>query len=237
MRRYTRNLSVSVLLSVAALAACVVAGAQKKTRPDAKASQAESAPQKEDATLAETLAWLNDNLTRYGKFTLYQPLSEPGFRVRLRFVGLEAEGCSVTYRVKHEQLGSGGTVRAPLTDVERRTINVVNGPNGRAIRSPDSTDNVYRPDAWKPSADGSDVDERTLDLAALDPSLVRGETPKKWDGGVVTFGAGRGKVAVRYTGRKGKLLGSDGDRFYVSEKERVEQIADALRRAVALCRK
>ena len=230
MRRY----AFALLVSAAALFICVGAGAQKKAQPERKA---EPAPLKSDATLAETLAWLNDNLTRYGKFTLYQPLAEPGFRVRLRFAGLEAEGCSVTYRVKHEQLGRGGTVRAPLTDVERRTINVVNGPNGRAIRSPDSADNVYRPDVWKPSADGSNVDERTLDLAALDPSLVRGETPKKWDGGVVTFGAGQGKSALRYTDTKGRLREYGGGEFYVSEKDRVEPIASALRRAVALCKK
>lgn len=234
MRRY----AYALLVSAAALIVCVGAGAQEKTQPDANGAKSESASLKENATLAETLAWLDDNLTRYGKFTLYQPLYEPGFRIRLRFVGLESEGCSVTYRVRHEQLGRGGTVRAPVTDVTRRSINeVVRAPNGQSIRSPDSGDNVYRPNVWKPSADGSNVDKRTLDLAVLDPSLVRGETPKKWDGGFVAFSAGRGKAAVWYTDPNGKQQVYDGDGFYVSEKNRVESIASALRHAIALCKK
>ncbi|HKG13049.1 MAG TPA: hypothetical protein VKB12_06910 [Pyrinomonadaceae bacterium] len=239
MRRY----AYALLFTAAALVLCVGAGAQKKAQPDAKAAQSEVAALKQDASLAETLTWLNDNLTRYGKFTLFQPLPETGTRRRTRFLGLEARGCSVRYLVKHEQIGGGGgggTVRAPVTDVERRSINeVVRAPNGLTIRSPDSRDNVYRPNVWKPTAEGSssNVEARTVDLAALDPSLVRGETPKKWDGGFVAFSAGRGKAAVSYTDTNGKLQAYDGDGFYVNKKERVEQIADALRHAVELCKK
>jgi hypothetical protein len=233
MKRHTRILSVSLLVSAAALAVCVGALARQTQKPDAKPAQAEAAPLKSDATLAETLSWLDDNLTRYGRFTVYQPLYEPGYRVRTSFLGLEAEGCVVTYRMKEQIIrGSGGNV------IQEPNSEVLRGPSGQVIRTANG-DPVRTRNNWQPSSTSGDpnVDVRTIDLAALDPSLVKANTPKKWDGGSVLFGAGRGKVAVSYKDRKGKLLQYDGGEFYVSERERVGPIAEALRRAVALCRK
>jgi hypothetical protein len=92
-------------------------------------------------------------------------------------------------------------------------------------------------DAVKPVGYSSNVRERIVNLAALDPTLVRGESPKKWDGGVIIFGAGLGKVAVRSRDERGKMQEYEGGEFYVSEKEQVEAIAQALRRTVMLCRK
>ena len=224
MRRYACILSVSLLVSTAALVVCAAAGGQKKTQVPATAAPAEGVPLKENAPLAETLSWLNDNLVRHGRFTLYQPLFQPGYRVRTRFLGLEADGCAVTYRVRYELLGSGGggdVVGAPNDGNVRRTRGVA-----------DTRPNNCQP-VW---ADGPDVDVRTVDLAALDPTLVKANTPKKWDGGSVIFGAGGGKAAVSYKDRCGKLMESGGGEFYVSEKERVGAIAGALRHAVALCR-
>lgn len=232
MKRHTRILSVSLLVSVAALFVCAAALARQTRKSDAKPSQAEAAPLRSDASLEETLSWLNDNLTRYGRFTVYQPLYEPGYRVRTSFLGLEAEGCVVTYRVKGELIrGNGGNV------IQEPNSDAVRAPSGEVIRTVNGDAARMRND-WKPaSSGGPNVDVRTLDLAALDPSLVKANAPKKWDGGSVLFGAGRGKAAVSYTDRKGKLMRFDGGEFYVSEKERVEPIAEALRRAVALCRK
>jgi hypothetical protein len=228
MRRYAGIL----FISVAALVVCGAVAAQKQPKPVAQASKAEAAPLKENATLEETLSWLNDNLVRYGRFTVYQPLYEPGYRIRTRFLGLEAQGCVVTYRVKGDILrgGDGNVIHEPNSDVMR-------GPNGDAIRTANG-DVVHTRNNWKPSSGAGDpnVDVRTVDLAALDPTLVKGNTPKKWDGGSVLFGAGRGKAAVRFTDRHGKLMEYDGGEFYVSEKDRVEAIADALRHAVALCK-
>jgi hypothetical protein len=233
MKRRARILSVSLLVSAAALAACVGALARQTQKSDAKSAPAEAASLKSDAPLAETLSWLDENLTRYGRFTLYQPLYEPGYRVRTSFLGLEARGCVVTYRVKGEILrggGGGNVIQEPNSDVVR-------GPSGEVIRTANG-DAARSRNNWKPaSAGGPNVDVRTLDLAALDPSLVKANTPKKWDGGSVLFGAGRGNVAVSYRDGKGKLLQFDGGEFYVSERERVGPIAEALRRAVALCRK
>jgi hypothetical protein len=79
--------------------------------------------------------------------------------------------------------------------------------------------------------------KQTLDLAALDPSLIVAKTPEKWDGGSVVFSAGRGNVAVTYKDWNNKVWKYDGGEFYVSERERVGPIAEALSRAVALCRK
>lgn len=233
MKRYTSILSVSLLVSAAALAVCVAAFARQTRKSDAKPSQAESAPLKSDASLAETLSWLNDNLTRYGKFTVYQPLYEPGYRVRTSFLGLEAEGCVVTYRVKGEILrGGGGNV------IQEPNSEVIRGSSGEVIRTANG-DVAHSRNNFKPysTSGGPNVDVRTLDLAALDPSLVIGNTPKKWDGGSVLFGAGGGKTAVSYKDGNGKLMLFGGGEFYVSERERVGPIADALRRAVALCRK
>ena len=225
MKRHTRILSVSLLVSAAALAVCVGAFARQTQKPAAPPPQAEAAPLKSDASLAETLSWLNDNLTRYGKFTLYQPLYQPGYRDRTSFLGLEAEGCSVTYRVKHELLGANDNK------------GVIQAPNGEVVRAPNG-DLVRATTNWKPAESvGSNVSEHTVDLAALDPTLVVGKTPKKWDGGAVSFSAGRGKAAVSYRDKKGKLQTYDGGEFYVSERERVGPIAEALRRAVSLCRK
>jgi hypothetical protein len=225
MKRPTRILSVSLLVSAAALAVCVGALARQTQKSDAKAAQAEAASLKSDASLAETLSWLNDNLTRYGRFTLYQPLYQPGYRDRTSFLGLEAEGCSVTYRVRHELLSGGngsGVIQSPNNDVVR-------APNGDFVRAPSN---------WKPAEPvGSNVSEHTVDLAALDPTLVVGKTPKKWDGGAVSFSGGRGKAAVSHRDSKGRLMQFDGGEFYVSERERVGPIEEALRRAVALCRK
>lgn len=233
MKRHVRILSVSLLVSAAALAVCVAAFARQTQKPDAKPSQAESAPLKSDASLAETLSWLDDNLTRYGRFTVYQPFYEPGYRVRTSFLGLEAEGCVVTYRVKGEILrGSGGS-----NVIQEPNSNVIRGASGEVVRTANGEAALLRND-WKPAtAGGPNVDVRTLDLAALDPSLVVGNTPKKWDGGSVLFGANRGKTAVSYKDGNGKLMQSGNGEFYVSEKEHVGPIADALRRAVALCRK
>ena len=232
-RSNSRILSVFLLASIVALAVCTAASAQKKPQPPPKDAQAEFAPLKESATLEETLSWLDDNLTRYGRFTIYQPLYEPGYRVRTSFLGLEAEGCVVTYRLKGEIFrgGSGNVIQEPNSEVIR-------GPGGEVIRTANG-DAARSRHYFEPyhTTGGPNVDVRTLDLAALDPSLVKGNTPKKWDGGSVLFGAGRGKTAVSYRDGDGKLLQFGSGEFYVSERERVGPIADALRRAVALCRK
>lgn len=221
MRRY----ACILLVTLFALAACAGAFAQKKQKPDAKSKQeAEFVPLKDGATLEETLAWLNDNLIRYGRFTLYQPLYEPGYRERTRFMGLDGKGCSVTYRVKSELLRSGGNATTPP-------------PHGDIVRASNG-DFTHSPTVWSPGASGgATVTKNTLDLAALDPSLIVAKTPEKWDGGSVLFSAGRGNVAVTNKNWNGKVSKFDGGEFYVSEKERAAPIATALRRAVALCRK
>lgn len=222
MRRYACILFVSLF----ALAASAGAFAQKRPKPEPKSKQAaEFVPLKDGATLEETLSWLDDNLKRYGKFTIHQPLYNPGYRDRTRFMGLKAEGCSVTYRVKHQLLQAGGgfTFRSPRGDFVR-------GADGGYRYSPDI--NVWGTGAGSPS-----VMKQTLDLAALDPSLVVAKTPEKWDGGSVVFSAGRGNVAVTYKDWHDKVWKYDGGEFYVSEKERAGPIAEALRRAVELCRK
>lgn len=220
MRRY----ACTLLVSVFALAACAGAFAQTKPKSDSKSKQeAEFVPLKDGATLEETLAWLNDNLKRYGKFTLHQPLYEAGYRDRTRFMGLDGKGCSVTYRVRHQVLQAGGdfTARPARGDYSR-------APNG---------DITHSPSIWSPGGSSASVMKQTLDLAALDPSLVVAKTPEKWDGGSVVFSAGRGNVAVTYKDWNNKVWKYDGGEFYVSERERVGPIAEALRRAVALCRK
>lgn len=232
MRRYV----LALLVTAAALFVCVGAGAQKKSKPD-------SAPLKAGATLDETLAWLNDNLTRYGEFTYSNAagFDDSGVRSRTRFLGLEAEGCSVTYRVKRDYIGAGrgGGLRPPTADLERRVISPSNGPFGGATRSLDPNDNVYRPKVWQPfapAASDTNVEEGAVDLSALDPSLVRGETPTR-SGGVVIFEAGAGKTPVSYRGGDGKLQQFNGGELWVGKREHVKPIADALRRAVELCKK
>lgn len=231
MRRYV----YALLVTAAALFVCVGAGAQKKSKPEA-------ATLKADASLAETLAWLNDNLTRYGEFTYSNAagFDDSGVRSRTRFLGLEAQGCSVTYRVKRDYIGAGGGggLRPPTADLERRVINVGGGLFGRP-RSPDPNDNVYRPKVWQPfapAASDPNVEEGTVNLAALDPSLVRGETPTR-RGGVVIFEAGKGDTPVSYRGWDGKLKQYNGGELWVGKREHVKPIADALRHAVALCKK
>lgn len=233
MRRYATALSVSLLTFFVALAAFAAAYAQKKAQPASKPKDAVFTPLKDSASLDETLSWLNDNLVRYGKFTVYQPLYEPGYRSRTRFLGLEAQGCVVTYKVKEEVLraGDGNVIQAPNDDIVR-------GPNGEATRA--VSGNVARSrNNYQPllSHGRARVEVRTLDLAALDSSLVKANAPEKWDGGSVLFGAGHGNIAVSYKDGRGKLMQYDGGEFYVSDKERVEAIAGALRHAVALCKK
>lgn len=224
MKRHARILSISILASAAALFVCAAALArQERPKSDPKSKQAEFVPLKGDATLEETLSWLNDNLKRYGKFTLYQPLYEPGYRDRTRFMGLDGKGCSVRYKVKHTLLTAGGSVTsaAPNPDIRRAS-------NG---------DFTHSPNIWSPGFSPSSVTEQTLDLTALEPSLVVGKTPEKWDGGSVLFKAAPGKSAVTQKEWNGRVYRYDGGEFFVSEKGHVEEIADALRRAVELCRK
>lgn len=224
MKRHARILSVSILASAAALFVCAAALArQGRPKSDPKSKQAEFVPLKGDATLEETLSWLNDNLKRYGKFTLRQPMYEPGYRDRTRFMGLDGKGCSVTYRVRHQLLQAGGdfTARPARGDYSR-------APNG---------DITHSPSIWSPGGSSASVMKQTLDLAALDPSLIVAKTPEKWDGGSVVFSAGPGKVAVTYKDWHDKVWKYDGGEFYVSEQERVAPIAEALRHAVELCRK
>ena len=232
MRRYV----YALLVTAAALFVCVGAGAQKKSKPEA-------APLKADATLAETLAWLDDNLTRYGKYTYSSAagFDNSGAPSRTRFLGLEAEGCSVTYHVKREYIGAGvgGGLRPPTADLERRVIGGGGGPFGVPRRSGDPNDNVYRPKVWQPfapAASDRNVEEGAVDLGALDPALVRGETPTR-RGGVVIFEAAAGKKPVSYRGSDGKLKQYNGGELWVEKKEHVKPIAAALRRAVELCKK
>ncbi|HEX8772958.1 MAG TPA: hypothetical protein VF735_05085 [Pyrinomonadaceae bacterium] len=198
MKRYACILFTSVLV----LIGCSAVSAQQQQQSPVNTTLAES------ASLADTLSWLDVKLRQYGRFTLHYPLYQPGLHFRTRFLGLEANGCVVTYRVSYEQRGSGSNdVISPARD------------------------------AVKPVGYSSNVRERIVNLAALDPTLVRGESPKKWDGGVIIFGAGLGKVAVRSRDERGKMQEYEGGEFYVSEKEQVEAIAQALRRTVMLCRK
>jgi len=117
MRRHATTLSVSLLTFFVVLTAFAAAYAQKKEQAASKTKEAEFAPLKESASLEETLSWLNDNLVRYGKFTVYQPLYEPGYRSRTRFLRLEAQGCIVTYRVREDIIsGGGGNVAVSYRD-------------------------------------------------------------------------------------------------------------------------
>jgi hypothetical protein len=232
MRRYARILFVTAF----ALVACAAAVAQKKTQPSKKETQAEIAPLKDDASLEETLAWLNDTLLRYGKFTRELPMKYPapepsGQGIRYRFLGLEAQGCTVTYRVRQSYIGpSGGS-----------SIGVSGGgpPSQDGAREKSSNGGIiYGSRGPKPASGANpDVVERTVDLTALDPSLVVGITQKKRKGGAVSFIAAGGKMSVRGVNWFGKPVEYDGDELFVGETERVEPLVNALRRAVTLCRK
>jgi hypothetical protein len=229
MRRYARITFVTFV----ALVACAASFAQKKTQPAKKETPAEIVPLKEDASLEETLAWLNDTLLRYGKFTRELPMKYPapepsGQGIRYRFLGLEAQGCSVTYRVKQSYIGpnsgsvgvSGGGPPSQ-SGAREKTSGIIYGSRG-----PKHASGANR-----------DVVERTVDLTALDPSLVVGITEKKRKGGAVSFIAAGGKMSVRGVNWLGKPVEYDGDELYVGETERVEPLVNALRHAVTLCKK
>lgn len=197
MRRFVQTISIFIVTFVA----CGVAAAQQQQGRT-------HAPLADNASLEETLSWLDARLRQYGRFTISYSLYEPGLRYRTRFLGLKADGCSVTYNVSYERFSSAsGNVVSPASDVT------------------------------KPAVDGGpSANESTVNLSAIDPALVKGENPKKWDGGRVIFGAGRGKTAVSRRDRKGRLQEYEGGEFYVSEEGAVEEIAGALRRAVSACR-
>ena len=172
MRRYACILFITAF----ALVACAAAVAQKKTQPTKEETPAEIAPLKEDASLGATLAWLNDTLLRYGKFTRELPMKYPapepsGQGIRYRFLGLEAQGCSVTYRVRQSYIGASGGSGVGVSG---------GGPPSQPGAREKSSNIIYGSGVSK-SASGAnpDVVERTVDLTALDPSLVVGITQKK----------------------------------------------------------
>jgi hypothetical protein len=97
---------------------------------------------------------------------------------------------------------------------------------------------VYPPtnDLTKGAAGWTSYTEYGVDLRALDPSLVKAEKPKDWGGGRVTFGAGRGGVAVTTRVKGGRTQSFDGSFFYVSDAAAADVIAEALRRAIVMCK-
>jgi hypothetical protein len=81
---------------------------------------------------------------------------------------------------------------------------------------------------------GASYREFTVDLKALEPSLVKAEKPKSWSGGRITFGSKPGERAV--TERiNGKVMEYDSGEFFISEAPAVDVIADALRQAITMC--
>lgn len=232
----SRILSVSLLVSIFALVVCAAASAQKRPQPPSNDAKAELVSLKESATLEETLSWLNETLLRYGKFTRRLPgeltSEQPAQSIRYNFLGLEAEGCSVTYRVRTKHIGTGGGGGGGGASADIQSANeYVRQPNG---------DIAYKPKFWKPSSgggSGSDVVERVVDLKALDPAQVVAITPKRVKGAAVSFITGNGTTAVRGVDWSGKPVEFDGDELYVNDRAHVEAIADALRRAVTLCKK
>lgn len=228
-RSNSRILSVSLLASFVALAVCAAASAQKKPQPPSKDAQAEFVPLKENATLEETLSWLDETLLRYGKFTRRLPgTTQPAQSIRYNFLGLEAEGCSVMYRVRTKSIVAGDGGGGASADIQSSN-EYVRAPNG---------DVDYKPKFWQPSFGGSsDVVERVVNLKALDPAQVVAITPKKEKGAAVSFITGNGTTAVRGVDWSGKPVEFDGDELYVSDKAHVDAITDALRRAVTLCKK
>ncbi len=189
----------TVLISLIVLVTCSAARAQQPEFPD-------NVGLPENASLQDTLSWLDTNLRRYGRFTLYYSLYEPGLRYRTQFQGLDANGCSITYRVSYERLGPGG----------RDVIS----PSGQLTSLNDGNVSTR---------------ENTVNLALLDPALVRADRPKKWDGARVVFGSQRGKLALSFRDQRGKLRQYEGGEFYVSELDAVDSIARAMRQAVTLC--
>lgn len=231
-RSNSRILSVSLLASIVALAVCAAASAQERPQPPSKDAKAEFVSLKENATLEETLSWLNQTLLRYGKFTRRLPgtltSAQPAQSIRYDFLGLGSEGCSVTYSVRTKHIGAGGGGGGASADIQSAN-EYVRQPNG---------DIAYKPKFWQPSlGGGSDVVERVVDLTALDPAQVVAITPKKVKGAAVSFITGNGTTAVRGVDWSGKPVEFDGDELYVNDRAHVEAIADALRHAVTLCKK
>ena len=83
---------------------------------------------------------------------------------------------------------------------------------------------------------GTSYNEYSVDLRELDPALVKAERPKGWRGGQVVFSAGGGRRVLTTRDKRGKVSSYDGGTFYVSEDAALDAIAEALRRAISMCR-
>jgi hypothetical protein len=79
-------------------------------------------------------------------------------------------------------------------------------------------------------------DEYSVDLAELDPTLVKAEVPKGWTGGRVVFSSVAGKKTVTRRTREGKVYHHHTGEFAVSEQGALGGIADGLRQAILSCR-
>jgi hypothetical protein len=97
--------------------------------------------------------------------------------------------------------------------------------------------------SYAPSSDfmngpvgGTSYSEYSVDLKDLEPSLVKAAKPKGWKGGRIDFGAAGGRRVVTSRDKRGKVSAYDGGTFYVSEEAAVDAVAEALRRAVSMCK-
>jgi hypothetical protein len=83
---------------------------------------------------------------------------------------------------------------------------------------------------------GTSYSEYSVDLKDLEPSLVKAERPKGWRGGRIDFRAEGGRRVVTSPQKGGKVSSYDGGTFYVSEESELDAVAEALRRAITMCR-
>jgi hypothetical protein len=137
-----------------------------------------------------------------------------------------------------KQYGSMKTASPSEPGVQRRWDFDGMRSDGCAITYRVKTGAVYPPtdDLTKGAAGWTSYTEYGVDLRALDPSLVKAEKPKGWSGGRITFSAGRGGVAVTTRVKGGETRSFDGSFFYVSDAAAVDVMAEALRRAIVMCK-
>ena len=79
-------------------------------------------------------------------------------------------------------------------------------------------------------------EEYSVDLTKLDPTQVKADIPKGWKGGRVVFVSVAGKNAVTSPSFWGRAQRENTSEFALSDPEALEGIAEALRRAILLCR-